>query len=314
MKILHIGIGTHMPALAKEISKLGESLFFDWTAYIEMGLKQQMDSDLAHISEEFNPDITFIHAQRPGIIDENNVHSLRGFIINYTYDVIQPIPNWFKEIGKHINLTLFCNENDVKTFIMEGMNSEFMFVGYDSEIFKPETELIPSSKYGEIVFLGNDYNDDQGFPMTEYRRNMIDFLKNEYGDRFKVYGNGWKYNDGNFMFREHKEAECYKECKIAISLSNFELDRYTSDRMFRIMGSGAFCLTKHYPGIFQDFEDGNHLKIWNDFSELKHKINFYLEHDEFRNDIAKKGQEYVSNNFTWKHIAKRIVEYARKSQ
>lgn len=312
MKILHIGMGSHMPALAEEISKLGESLFIDWTAYIELGLKKQLDSNIESICKEFKPDVVFIHAQQPGVIDENNIHSLHGFIINYTYDVLQPIPEWFKQIGKFINLTLFCNENDVKTFITEGMNSDFMFPGYDHNIFKPDFSLIPSAKYGEIVFLGNDYSDEHGFTMSSYRRDMVDFLKTTYSDRFKAYGN-WKYNDGSLMFQEKKEAECYRECKIAISLSNFELDRYTSDRLFRIMGSGAFCLAKHYPGIFQDFEDKKHLKTWTNFSELKDNIDFYLEHDKIRNEIAKNGQLYVSNNFTWKHIAKKIIDYARKS-
>jgi hypothetical protein len=309
MKILHIANGM-VPAMARELSKLGEYYYFDWTQYMEFGDsgKILLTKDLIKVNDEFNPDITFIHVQRHGVIDGELARKLKGFVINYTYDVIRPIPEWFFDVGNNIGLTLFCDENDVKIFKDANVSSDFMLSGYDNEIFKPDGV---KGEYGDIIFLGNVYHEDQNFPLTGFRNDMVDFLKKEYGDKFKVYGNGWKYNDGNLMYREGKEAECYRSCKIGINVSHFDLDRYTSDRMFRIMGSGSFCLTKWYPGIEKDFIDGEHLRIWKNFEELKTLIDYYLINNEERNSIAQKGQKHVFNIARWEIIMKKIIEHGK---
>lgn len=310
MKIFHIGMGV-MPAITRELQKLGPYRFLDWTRYMEIGqgYKELLKKDIFNHLDVFDPDLTFIHVQRDGVITPEIVQRIKGFSINYTYDVALPIPNWYNQIGEHVDSTIFCDENGVWDFKSKGFKSEFSHVGYDETVFSPIGST--GDDYSEIVFLGNHYHKEQNFELTEMRLNMVNFLKFTYGDKFKVFGNGWPYNDGNLMFRESTEAECYRSCKIAINISHFDLERYTSDRMFRLMGSGAFCLTKWYPGIEKDFKDGEHLRVWKDLNELQTLINYYLEHEDERKLIAKQGCEYVRNNFTWEHVIKRIVDMAK---
>lgn len=298
-----------MPAIARELSKLGPYRFLDWTQYMELGKGAQaiLKRDIIKITNEIEPDFTFLHIQRPGVIDEETVQLLKGVIFNYTYDVAVPTPEWFYEIGKHIDTTIFSDESGIWDLRSKDISADFLHVGYDNMIFRSEGTR---GEYGDIVFLGNNYSTDQNFHLTKKRIDMIDCLKDEYGDSFKVYGNGWKYNDGNLMYREYKEAECYRSCKIAINISHFDIERYTSDRIFRIMGCGAFCLSKWYPGIEKDFVDGKHLRVWKDFDELKTLINYYLEHEDERNSIALAGYKYVTETATWTHRMKTIIEMA----
>jgi GR25 family glycosyltransferase involved in LPS biosynthesis len=273
-----------------------------------LGAKDKLRTDILTLSNKTNPDLTFLHIQRPGVIDAETASMLKGIVINYTYDVALPIPEWFYEIGNNIDLTLFCDEPGVWDFKSKGLDSEFIHPGYDETLFTPNGT---KGEYGDIVFLGNHYSQDQNFDHTQTRFDMVQYLKNVYNDSFKVYGNGWSFNDGNLMYREEKEAECYRSCKIAINFSHFDLERYTSDRMFRIMGSGAFCLSKWYPGIEKDFKDGVHLRVWKDFNELKTLIDYYLINTEERESIAKVGQEYVSSTSTWEIKTKTIVDMAK---
>jgi spore maturation protein CgeB len=309
MRILHVGMGL-MPAISRELAKIGPYRFIDWTGYMDLGVgaKDLLRRDILKNSEQFKPDVTFLHIQRPGVITQELACLLTGFVINYTYDVVLPIPQWYMDIGAHIDTTIFCDEKGVFDFRAMGYESDFMHVGYDHLVFRPNGSV---GDYGDIVFLGNHYSDKQMFDLTKFRYDMVDQLKTVYGDRFKVYGNGWRYNDGNLMYREAKEAECYRSCKIAINVSHFDLERYTSDRMFRIMGSGGFCLTKWYPGIEKDFTDGVHVRVWKDLDELQTLVDYYLENEDERLAIASAGNKYVSEKLTWENRIKSIVDMAR---
>lgn len=302
MKILHIGMA-QMPALARELSKLGGYRFIDWTAYIDMSAKEQLKADIRKINDKMEPEITFLHIQRSGVIDPDFAKELRGLVVNWTYDVLDPIPDWYFRLGNSIDLTLFCNDEDVHTFDESGYDADYLQIGYDEHVFTPEGT---KGEYGDIVFMGNNYHAGMNYPLTNFRAEMVNTLKAKYGDKFKVYGNNWEFKDGNFMFNESKEAECYRSCKIGINVSHFDRSRYTSDRMFRLMGSGAFCLTKWYPNIEKDFEDGVHLRVWKTLDELNELIDYYMAHPEEREQIAKAGQQHVLATCTWE---KRINQF-----
>ena len=307
--IFHIGMGA-VPAISRELAKLGPYRFLDWTTYMELGqgAKELLNRDILKFSSELKPAITFLHIQRPGVISPEIAAQLKGVVINYTYDVSLPVPEWYYDVGANISTTIFSSEKEVWDLKAKGIESQFQHVGYDNLVFRTDGSR---GEYGDIVFLGNNYTADQNFELTDMRLDMVNFLKDKYGDQFKVYGNKWPYNDGNLMYRELKEAECFRSCKIAINISHFDLERYTSDRMFRIMGSGAFCLTKWYPGIEKDFIDGEHLRVWKDFDELKTLIDYYLTHEEERNKIAQAGNKYVSEHLTWEIRIKNIIDMAR---
>lgn len=308
-KILHIGMSV-APVISKELHRLGSYRFFDWTQYMELGegFKELLNRDLLKVSEQCDPDITFLHVQRPGVIDVEVAKQLRGYVINYTYDVARPIPQWYYDIGKHINTTIFCDEPGMWEFRADGINSDFSLPGYDDSVFRTNGS---KGVYGDIVFLGNNYDRSQNFHNTQNRADIVDFLKENYKDSFKVYGNNWSYNDGNLMYKEQKEAECYRSCKIAISMSHFDLERYTSDRIFRILGSGAFCLSKWYPGVEKDFTDKVHLRIWKTESDLKELIDYYLIHEDERSLIAANGNKLAISTATWAIRIKNIIDMAK---
>jgi len=130
---------------------------------------------------------------------------------------------------------------------------------------------------------------------------MVQYLKEKYKNRFGVYGNNWNSGNGSLMGDLNKEVDCYRGCKIAVNLSHFDYDKYSSDRIFRMMGTGAFCLTKWYPKIEEDFIDGVHLRVWKTFEELSSMVDYYLapQNQAERRGIAEAGQYLVSTKHTW---------------
>ncbi|KKL12309.1 hypothetical protein LCGC14_2537050 [marine sediment metagenome] len=101
------------------------------------------------------------------------------------------------------------------------------------------------------------------------------------------------------MVDHSSEAELYRQSKIALGISAFDYDCYTSDRLFRAMGSGVFYLTKYFPGIESMFTNKKHLVWWHDIDECLELIDYYLRHGLEREQIAKRGAEIVSQEHTW---------------
>jgi spore maturation protein CgeB len=129
---------------------------------------------------------------------------------------------------------------------------------------------------------------------------MVNYLKQHYGNSFGVYGTNWgSHETGNLMGNQIGEANIYRACKIGINFSHFDYERYSSDRMFRLMASGALCMTHRYAGLHLDFTSGENLVAWDSFEHLKEQIDYYIANDLERQRIAKNGCELVHTTHTF---------------
>ncbi len=298
MKVLHIAInGESNPprqlALENALQSLAEPAGYrqiNWVDIRQANGIPYLRNLIKNVSAELNPDLTFMQIQTPGVLDPGTVRSIPGFVVNWTGDVRQPTPQWYFEIAAACDLTLFTNMHDVRELKKKGLKAAFLNIGFDQNIFNPYGS---KGSYPEIVFLGREYAGT--FPLSPFRKNITDTLIKRYGSRFQIYGN--RFNNGLNM---QKEAECYRSCKVAINISHFDLSRYSSDRMLRIMGSGAFCLTHDYKDLFEDFSIHKHVASFTDAKDLMQKIDYYLEHTRERQEIAEKGCKLVHERDTWK--------------
>lgn len=223
------------------------------------------------------------------VIAENSI----GF--NWTGDVRTNI-DWYARLGRYL-VTCFTNMTDVKKMRAMGLNAEYLQIGYDTKYYYPE----PRDTHNNIVFCGNYYPDND-YPLTPLRMALVHRLKDEFGDIFNLYGGRWREHgmtsEYDFVNNE-QEAEIYRTCAIAINCSHFDYSRYSSDRLLREMGCGAFVLSHNYKDIDKDFINGKHLVTWNDLDDLVQKCHYYLERPEERNIIGSNAYDYVSNNCTW---------------
>ena len=292
-RILHVALnvpGDNQPALERALRSMGEYKQIDWRQL----KREKLRSTLIKTCEEWQPSLIFMQLQTGNVVDVETAKRIRAegrVIVNWSGDVRSPIPAWYFKLGKEIDWTLVTNEDWVREFRSKGIKSKYLDIGFNQEIFHPWGTV---AQCEPIVFMGNHYG---SFPLASLRLEMVNKLKEEYGKEFGVYGRGWPF--GTEWLDWQKEVEHYRGCKIAVGISQFDLQRYTSDRLYRAMGSGAFYLTRHYPGIELDFERGIHLDWWKDLDELKEKVDYYLEHDDVRQRIAREGSELVHGKHTW---------------
>jgi len=298
-KLLHISLGSHNKEMWNSFDRHFETVHIDWT--ILQNNPEELNSEVRKLFDSFNPDVVFMQLQQEGVIDvfTATYMSKSSIVLNWTGDVRFPIPDWYKKIGRCIDITLFSNMNDVDTFNSIGINANFLQVGFDENIFNPDGEL--HSHYPDIVFLGTNYLNE--FPLSSFRIQMVKKLKEVYGRDFMVYGSNWKKIIGTEQFLHPiQEAEAYRSSKISINLSHFNYGRYSSDRMLRMMGSGGFCLSHHFTDIEKDYKIGKHIDTWTGIDSLIDKIEYYLDYDEAREKIRKEGCNFVRENYTWDKV------------
>lgn len=289
MKILQVALGKQED-IRDALKTLGEVVYWDWS-----GHHATFNNDIIKLNEEHKFDLIWLQLQHPGIISPQtaNLLSQNAKVFNWSGDVRYPLPQWFLDIAPHCT-TLFTNMNDVETMRSFGHKSEYLQIGFPTEIFKPNG---PKEHFADIVFMGNNVG---GFPLSSFRHQMVHALQQRYGNKFKVFGNGWGV--GTWAINDqHKEAEVYRGCKVAINCSHFNYKRYSSDRLFRLMGAGAHCLSHHYYEIEKEFEIGAHLETWKTIDELISKIDMQLNMPNPTNIIAKQGCDHVHTNHTWKN-------------
>lgn len=149
-----------------------------------------------------------------------------------------------------------------------------------------------------ILFVGSMYDINDPF-----RKYMVKFLQDEYGDKFLWLG------QTEHQVREERLSTLISKTKIVIGESLY-FPGYWSNRVYESIGRGGFVIHPYVPGIEEEFEDGEECVFYNrwDFQELKKKIDYYLNNDEERSIITKKGMDRVKKDHTLLNRCKEILE------
>lgn len=165
-------------------------------------------------------------------------------------------------------------------------------------VYGPECYLAePGPVQREIVFVGST----KGYhPEWSYREKLINWLRATYGDRFTVFGRGCEVE----CVRGSELNELYASTKVVIGDSlclGYNHANYWSDRVTETLGRGGFLLHPAIAGMEKHFEDGKHLAYYQfeNWSGLRHLIDYYLAHGDEREFIRRTGHEHVKAHHTY---------------
>ena len=150
----------------------------------------------------------------------------------------------------------------------------------------------------DVIFVGSKRYHHE-YP---YRPELIDFLRQTYGERFLHVG-----GDGDTgTVRGYELNKIYARSKVAIGDTlniNFNYPYYTSDRLFESTGRGGFTIYPRILGLEEYFEDGKEIVFYEhgNLQDLKEKIDYYLINDDEREAIRTAGHERTKLEHTYKH-------------
>lgn len=280
--------------------------------------KEGMRERLIQMAEQMKPDLIFLQIQMSDWLDLETFKRLSkiAFTVNYTFDIRSvEQTEWLYEVTRHIGLMCFSNQRDVNECYKRGIkNAMCLQSSVDMDVYKP-AYLDPADEFTmraegdnkDVVFIGNNFmNTNHEFPLSVERDIMVRHLQSEFPGQFEVFGNNW---DGSKLIPPKQEIEIYRRSIISIAHNNFNEESYTSDRIWRIMATGSFCLTKYFKGIEKLFTRYVHLDWWESIQELRNAITYYLSNPARVDLISATGTKHVRENHTW---AARVSEMMLK--
>ena len=104
---------------------------------------------------------------------------------------------------------------------------------------------------------------------------------------------------GEYVFNESK-AKSVLAAKINLNtLLPAEIYGLNA-RTFEIAGIGGFQMLHWRAGLSNLFDEGKELVTFNNFEELREKIDFYIHNNGLRDEIAKAGQKRAYSDHTYK--------------
>lgn len=312
-KILHLALiapgGYTNSAFIKAFFDNGFSEYhvFDYQLKMFEFGKETMREMLVKIADHMKPDMIFMQVQASDILDVATFKRLSeiSFTVNYTFDIRSvEQTEWLYNLAPILGLICFSNQRDVVECQRRGYSNVMVLQSScDMDVYVP----LEGIQRKGVVFIGNNYeNTSIEFPLSKDRVKLVDYLSREFSDYFKVYGNGWLQSRLTY---QKEEIGIYQSALVAINQNNFDEDLYTSDRVWRIMATGAFCLTKKFKGVEKIFTQSDPLDWWEDFDELKFKLTYLLLNPQATSSVASRGPEWVRQMHTWSSRIKEVMGF-----
>lgn len=193
-----------------------------------------------------------------------------------------------------------------KFFESKGINHKWLLPG----VFKEECKMFEKSNHpdlqGDVIFVGGGA--EYGHPEWPYRHELVKFLGETYGNRYRKYGHPQRSVRGDEL------NQLYANSKIAIGDSvnlGFNHSNYTSDRLFESIGRGAFTIYPRIKGIAEIFEEGVNAVFYEhgNLIDLREKINYYLIHENERETIRRAGFEFVKSSQTYTERLQELLDH-----
>lgn len=219
------------------------------------------------------------------------IGNLKGYFANAPYDAV-----------------FFKDPFIVQT--MKGFVSPPVY--YLPECFNPLTHRLPDLEAGDL----NAYICDitTAGNMHSYR---VAFFKQLEEYHVKLWGNPpplWLQMESvNQMYQNKpvtnkEKAKAFRGARIVINNLHPGEMWGVNVRTFEIAGIGGFQLVNWRPGLNQLFEDSKEIVSFTSMEDLKEKIDYYLDHENERNVIAKAGMEKAYREHTYSHRLNTLIE------
>ncbi len=187
-------------------------------------------------------------------------------------------------------------------FRRNGTNHLWMPPGVSRDECMREPAVRPEYKH-DVVFCGSSMSYHKEW---SYRLQLVRWLESAYGSRLGV------YPKDKPALRGQDLVDLYGNAKVMVgdSCLNGGVTHYWSDRIPETLGRGGFLIHPNVEGLQDHFEPGVHLVTYDlgDYERLKHLIDYYVEHDDERWEIAQAGRDHVLRNHTYEARMERVCK------
>ena len=190
----------------------------------------------------------------------------------------------------------FCTDGD---WAARAMTNKLVWLpqGYDERL-KPAPYLPDSKKGIDLLFVGATYR------CGEARADFVEFLKTQYGDKFRHYPNG--------VYREQL-AKLVSSARVVVAPDSPVSDRYWSNRVYLMAGLGAFLIHPYAADLYDQY--GTAMAWYSGRPALKSMIDAYLDDrgtEAARVERAERGRVHTLALHTYRHRCERLLENVKE--
>jgi len=110
---------------------------------------------------------------------------------------------------------------------------------------------------------------------------------------------------GKLPYEETNDV--YSSAKIVLGFQNTMTE--LTARTFEVLGARGFLLAPATSAVLETFTPGKHLAVTSSAGETLEMVDYYLRHEDEREQIAREGQKEVYTNHTYNHRAAEILKF-----
>lgn len=126
-------------------------------------------------------------------------------------------------------------------------------------------------------------------------------------------GNDWKkYLKPNALYKCNAPYQSLKniyfKSKINLNQTNMHTPAGANHRLFDVPAAGGFLLTDERDDVSELFETGKEVMTYSSFDDLNEKINYYINRERARDEIAAAARRKIYSQHTYSIRVKQILE------
>jgi hypothetical protein len=250
------------------------------------------DSAIRHVKDRYGPVLVQWYPDGPFNVEVKNatrdsIASIPRFDIYYIYarSLVQPL---LSAGARRVEYLPFC---------------------YDPEMLKPPVSVSEEDRRAyatDVVFAGT------WEPMREWWLEQVTDIG------LSIWGNSWerakpgspavKCWRGNAVYGE-EISKLFAVSKIHLNFLREQNRDSNNVRTFEIPGFGGFLLTQRSREQAEElYTEGEEIVCFDSVEELKDKARYYLDHEDERLAIARRGHERAVREHQAVHRLRRIVD------
>jgi len=282
---------------AEDIFKKGK-IDFGFSAGMFIVLEDQGKKESHHLLDEAGiPNIIYLHVRDHSIITRLEELGAKNWQVTYLACCSQQLAEMLAQAG-------FPNA----VYVPPGTNARIYFPAADA----PENVPYPLKLQDERLATGYQVSFAGSYGIK--REELLTALV-EAGFELVIFGpREWKQSS---LMRHYRGDAAYltelntvfNHSRINLDLPHdgTRLDDYFSFRVYDCLAAKGFIATHQRPGLEAFFDPGREIAVYNDAEGLVKAVQYYLDNEDERLAIARRGYQRVAREGGWQHRLDRLI-------
>lgn len=328
LRVLHLSLAIPsemQDEMRRSLATIGPYVEIPWWIVKSKKGWEGLTIDILEAFNTHQPDLIFSQVQAKGwpegLFNAVQCHKPKNCIwVNWSGDVrtsgTQAVQPWMAEFAGHCDLFLTSNTTYPKLLSGVPAKTGYLQCPYDPNS-NPWREDESESDPQSVVFCGMNYTNLDGGK----RERTCDVIHAALPGVFTVHGGGWGKKPYGKSFIHQKDASVlFRKAQVGISVSLFDdLGRYSSDRLKRMMGSGAVVAVKRFSDMEGLGLNGENCLVWDSERDLIPLLQDWIrpEREAARRKIRAAAVALAQDRFNydvWVTELLAIVRHYRKAR